>query len=1146
MADGSTAPGGRGKVFWDVNADGSAAVDDRTHKVFRTPGPGCTDRQSENFDPAATSDDGSCQDKTVIVVSLTARNWTDHRNAAPSAWYGLGAFVVAQSIADGALYVASPVRIKSTETATKLALRLLPGSYELQYYGNLTGNLRIGEGAAEKRVDITPSLDGVLPAEAMRSVHFEVAGRYDAPTNVGSEGGTVGAPGAQRASIEVPPGSMHVSDDGNVQFRISLWNDTTADARVARQRLRRLHITPHSALFSFAPHHFAFAEPVLLKVPYDASYGRASTGKDFVFMRASNPTLQDLQAIPGGVFAESSGIAYLMTDRLGIFFVAAKPELWAAELAFDASSIDGSMHTMSLRVIGSSLASFDNAYCAFGNAFSRATFRDDLAQGGHVSCEMPAGQAGFVELSLVNTDLLMLSVGSNPASRAPSAAEPILIEFASPIVLADVNPREVYATGGAIIDIQGRHLHASRNVGGGANVACRFDGLGSSALYLLSSTVGRCVVPAADAGLSTNERMARLRLVKPYAPSSLTSAALLLLDASSPTTTSSNVTGMADGGRTVRISYEHGLAPHAPRCQFGPISVEVTPEGLTEEPAAFTCRSPALAITSIAVPILLTSANGEAASVVGTFVPIQTGRQGVHVELTRDDGVASVALSFAPFMPQGWSTLKDLRLSSELFVAGRTEHAAIVGFAGVHTTAALTGAVHVRFTFVDDDVQTLLSRDDALLEMPQVFGGYPATLPSDGIVYIWGSNLHAIRECTMRGARRKTNVGTVISMSSSLSACELRGDGDDGGVVSIGVGDELNVRVVTNSFAASLLPGMSQQSWATHGGEVVHATLTRAVAVLEDLPFLSFGSVSVIGMFSSAQDSLIMHTPARAPGWAMVHSSQTLDGVVGTPVLRFIEGANVAPRLLTSQAVPGQLPEGMLRVAIRSTSFPTRAMLAHHFAVNIPPMKGGDGDDAPDIIFAVPAPHLSVGFATIAMHQAQDDQLLYVPAPVLHNVLPSGVPRAFSVAMHVVGSNLYDGSGCIFEGVAGKPSPSRFVSSALVTCDSPSLEPSLNEFSYSITFGLGDAASSSSSKLVLYTFQDVGNALADVPAAVPALDTNTILPFRDEGYVSDVQNHGGLTCHFGTRLVRANALNGTHMICPVPLHHEAPFRVSVF
>ena len=69
---------------------------------------------------------------------------------------------------------------------------------------------------------------------------------------------------------------------------------------------------------------------------------------------------------------------------------------------------------------------------------------------------------------------------------------------------------------------------------------------------------------------------------------------------------------------------------------------------------------------------------------------------------------------------------------------------------------------------------------------------------------------------------------------------------------------------------------------------------------------------------------------------------------------------------------------------------------------------------------------------------------------------------------------------------------------------------------------------------------------AAIPSAVPELDTSTVLPFRNDTYVAEMRSRGAaVTCHFGTRLVRALAVNGTHMVCPVPLHHEAPFRLTL-
>lgn len=1127
-ADGTNAPGGRGKVFWDVapdyGAERSAWTSARVHKVFRTPGPGCTDPTSDSFDPAATSDDGSCRGRTPVAISLVARNWADP-SAAPSAWYGLGAFVVAQAVADGALYVASPVRVTSTNESTTLALRLLPGSYELQYYGNLTGSVLIGEEDGATAVEVTPGLEGVLPAEELRIVAFEVPGLYDAAVSVDRDGGTVGEPG--KGTLNVPPGALHASDDGTVRFRVSLWNDTSMDAHLARQRLLRLHITPHSALFSFAPHHFAFAQPVLLTVPYDAPYARASAAKSFVFMRASDATLHDLQAVPGGVFADDT--AFLMTDRLGVYFVAAKPELWSVE---GLSRVDARRTTL-LRVFGAGLKSFGNAYCTFGNAFSRASFRGDLAQDGHVSCEMPAGQAGFVEVALVNTDLLLLSTGANPTFRSASPADSLLLEFATPAVLGGMHPREAGANGGAVLSVQGEHLHASRNVGG-ENVMCDFDGAAATMLIVHSSAMGRCVVPDARDVTRTH-----LQLLKPFSPALPTRAAVRIYDTMAAPPGLTNTTGMSTGGRIVRII---GPSAVASRCMFGPVHVRASPDPV--QPSGLSCPSPALSPVR-SVLLLVTQAPGEEHVKVGTYVPIAAQQSFAHVRLERHADAdkassARVSLDFAPLPPDAWEAFGAL--ASTVFAGDATVNRAhLRPFAALHTGNLMQGMVAVRIGLREDEHHVVLSENAELPEFPAVASTYPRSLAIGGIVHVHGSNLHAAQACSVQMADADLSAAIIHVHSTSLAACELppsvRGE------ASVAVGDThlAYPSIFVESFELSIPADSTPRIWSSAGGEAIHASFDSIVS--NEAPMLGFGPLLVVA--SAMDGTLVARTPARAPGRARVHTPATSRRVTGMSALSFVEDASGAMiRVLTPRVVPGT--DAAFRVALRAASVPTRASLVHA-ALEVPRLDRGV-DGSPDVVRSVPAPG-SVGFAAVSTFAgrsggAADDQVLFVAMPVLHTVLPLGVPRSPTVAMHVAGRNLYDNAACAFDG--GHGGRARFVSSALITCAAPSLlTAGADGFAASITLGIvGDVPSATS--LVLHTFPDVGDAVAAIPSAVPELDTSTVLPFRNDTYVAEMRSRGAaVTCHFGTRLVRALAVNGTHMVCPVPLHHEAPFRLTL-
>ena len=582
---------GVSSTIFDYHANNASSV---FHTKFVPPAPGCTNSSFINYSPYATTDDGSCILGQEVRVEVRAADLSSEKAALNSTFYMHGAYVVASAAQGGRVWITPPHMFRTAGEWHNQTLFLPPGEHDVQFYGNVSMNVRLPQKGDTTLLAVNASEDSNLfrdefgyalgdPLYSFRSspgrAAFIVPLGGQEIVSLGKHGGQTGRPDATtgEGALDVPEGAIGAGT--TIYVQIQRVDELFAD--LPRQM---------SQVYSYTPHRLRFKKPVTVMLPYfdHGVPSHSSEGSErLMFMQATDARGLDWRVQAGAVFQD--GVGYLQTETLGLFGIFAGPEVASVEPA-EVSSLGGAV----LLVRGTEVEHcFGSAQilCQFGTApllYGVARLASGDGRQGHILCEPPALRAGFVNVELLNPERFIVSEsGVQFLSREPAVPIRVFPDSASVQVAS-------------LVMVGGRHLHSTADLH-----RCRFQGLSGRAGVLgaaeesrphcFSSALCACETPAGS-GITTASGTSQVFLG--FGAESLIEKSLKfgLLDMPIAEITTSHGTEHAGGEVGVSFSGRHalpGIVDGLLGCRIGTVSSSARRVNSAARPLA--CHAPLMA-----------------------------------------------------------------------------------------------------------------------------------------------------------------------------------------------------------------------------------------------------------------------------------------------------------------------------------------------------------------------------------------------------------------------------------------------------------------------------------------------------------------------------------------------------------------------
>ena len=424
------------------------------HTSFFPPAPGCTNSSFINYNPYATSDDGTCIMGHEVRVEVRAAELSAANAAQNNTFFQHGSYVVESPAEGGDSWISPPHMFRAAGEWHNQTLFLPPGEHEVQFYGNVSVRVRLAQAGGAALLDVNATEDSNLfrdefgyglnaPLYNFRSrpgrAAFVVPLGGSEIVALGVRGGQTGRPDPTtgEGALEVPEGAIGA---GNIYVQVRRVDDAHFPG-LPRQM---------SQIYTYTPHRLKFLKPVTVMLPYFAhgvpSHSSEASGR-LMFMRATDARGLDWRAQGGAVFQD--GVGYLQTETLGLFGIFAGPEVLAVGPA-EASSRGGD----TLEVLGTEVAhcfASPASLCQLGTAplqYAVAQVAARVEEPGRVLCEVPTLRPGFVSVELLNPERYIVSEsGVQVLSREPAVPLHVFPDHASVHVPS-------------LVFVGGRHLHS--------------------------------------------------------------------------------------------------------------------------------------------------------------------------------------------------------------------------------------------------------------------------------------------------------------------------------------------------------------------------------------------------------------------------------------------------------------------------------------------------------------------------------------------------------------------------------------------------------------------------------------------------------------------------------------------------------------
>ena len=578
-------------TIFDYHADNASSV---FHTKFVPPAPGCTNSSFINYNPYATTDDGSCILGQEVRVEVRAADASSETAALNSTFFMHGAYVVASAAQGGRVWIAPPHMFRAAGEWHNQTLFLPPGEHDVQFYGNVSMNVHLPQEGNTTLLAVNASEDSNLfrdefgyaladPLYSFRTspgrAAFIVPLGGQEIVSLGRHGGQTGRPDATtgEGALDVPEGAIGAGT--TIYVQVQIVDQLFAD--LPRQM---------SQIYSYKPHRLRFKKPVTVMLPYfgHGVPSHSSEGSErLMFMQATDARGLDWRVQAGAVFKD--GVGYLQTETLGLFGIFAGPEVASVEPA-EVSSLGGA----GLLVRGTEVEHcFGSAQvlCQFGTApllYGVARLASGAGGQGRVLCDSPALRVGFVNVELLNPERFIVSEsGAQILSREPAVPIRVFPDSASVRVAS-------------LAYVGGRHLHSTADLH-----RCRFQGVSGRAgvpgaaeesrPHCFSSALCACETPAGP-GITTARGTSQIFLG--FGAESLVENSLkfVLLDMPHAEVTTSHGTEHAGGEVGVSFSGRHalpGVVDGLLGCRIGAMSASARRVNSAARPLA--CHAPLMA-----------------------------------------------------------------------------------------------------------------------------------------------------------------------------------------------------------------------------------------------------------------------------------------------------------------------------------------------------------------------------------------------------------------------------------------------------------------------------------------------------------------------------------------------------------------------
>ena len=455
-----------GNRVFSYQAENASSV---FHTSFIPPAPGCTNSSFINYNPYATSDDGTCIMGHEVKVEVRAAELSAANAAQNNTFYQHGSYVVASPAQGGDTWISPPHMFRAAGEWHNQTLFLPPGEHDVHFYGNVSVGVRLPQADGATLLEVNATEDSNLfrdefgyalaaPLYNFRTqpgrATFVVPLGGSEIVSLGVHGGQTGRPDPTtgEGALDVPEGAI---GSGTIYVQVRRVDDAHFPG-LPRQM---------SQIYSYTPHRLKFLKPVTVMLPYFAHGvpSHSSEGSEqLMFMRATDARGLDWRAQGGAVFQD--GVGYLQTEALGLFGIFAGPEVTAVGPP-EASSRGGD----TLEVRGTEVAhcfASPASLCQLGTALLQYAVAQVVTRGeepGRVLCQLPALRPGFVSLELLNPERFVVSEsGVQFLSREPAVSLHAFPDHASVHVPS-------------LAFIGGRHLHSAAGLH-----RCRFRGENSS------------------------------------------------------------------------------------------------------------------------------------------------------------------------------------------------------------------------------------------------------------------------------------------------------------------------------------------------------------------------------------------------------------------------------------------------------------------------------------------------------------------------------------------------------------------------------------------------------------------------------------------------------------------------------------------
>ena len=443
-----------GNRVFSYQAENTSSV---FHTSFIPPAPGCTNSSFINYNPYATSDDGTCIMGHEVRVEVHAAELSAANAAQNNTFFQHGSYVIESPAQGGYTWISPPHMFRAAGEWHNQTLFLPPGEHDVHFYGNVSVGVRLPQADGAALLEVNATEESILFCDdfgyALAAPLYNFRTRPGRATfvvplggseivSLGVHGGQTGRPDPTtgEGALDVPEGAIGA---GTIYVQVRRVDDAHF-LGLPRQM---------SQIFSYTPHRLKFLKPVTVMLPYFAhgvpSHSSEGSGQ-LMFMRATDARGLDWRAQGGAVFQD--GVGYLQTEALGLFGIFAGPEVTAVGPA-EASSRGGDI----LEVRGTEVAhcfASTGSLCQLGTAplqYAVAQVVDRGEEPGRVLCQLPALRPGFVSLELLNPERFIVSEsGVQFLSREPAVSLHAFPDHASVHVpsLAFVRGRHFHSVAG--------------------------------------------------------------------------------------------------------------------------------------------------------------------------------------------------------------------------------------------------------------------------------------------------------------------------------------------------------------------------------------------------------------------------------------------------------------------------------------------------------------------------------------------------------------------------------------------------------------------------------------------------------------------------------------------------------------------------